>query len=197
MKLLPGKYPFGGMCVFVWVCMRESKRERRTTQVLCGREAIGFIRLPKAPYIENILIRPPYISVLLLFHSGYLKCLISLRVPWSFPQTPTTSFTNPAQLHRLPHVWPQEGPCCLHLSFLICEVAQSCPTLCNPMDCSPPGSSIHGILQARILEWVAISFSRGSSQPRDQTQVSCVAGRRFNLWVTREANVSSSVSLAN
>ena len=50
------------------------------------------------------------------------------------------------------------------------EVAQSCPTLCDPTYCSPPGSSVHGILQARILEWVAISFSRGSSQPRDQTQ---------------------------
>ena len=67
------------------------------------------------------------------------------------------------------------------------EVAQSCPTLCNPVDCSPPGSSVHGILQARILEWVAISFSRGSSWPRDRTQVSCIAGRRFNLWATREA----------
>ena len=48
-------------------------------------------------------------------------------------------------------------------------VTQSCPTLCNPMDCSPPGFSIHGILQARILEWVAISFSRGTSWPRDWT----------------------------
>ena len=48
-------------------------------------------------------------------------------------------------------------------------VTQSCSTLCDPMDCGPPGSSVHGILQARILEWVAISFSRGSSQPRDQT----------------------------
>ena len=47
------------------------------------------------------------------------------------------------------------------------EVAQSCPTLCNPMDCSLPGSSVHGIFQARILEWVAIFFSRGSSQLRD------------------------------
>ena len=61
---------------------------------------------------------------------------------------------------------------------------QLCPTLCNPVDCSPPGSSVHGILQARILEWVAISFSRGSSQPRDWIQVSCIAGRRFNLWAT-------------
>ena len=67
------------------------------------------------------------------------------------------------------------------------EVAQSCPTLFDPVDCSLPGSSVHGILQARILEWVAISFSRGSSWPRDQTQISHFAGRRFNLWATREA----------
>ena len=57
------------------------------------------------------------------------------------------------------------------------EVAQSCPTLCNPMDCSLPGSSIHGIFQARVLEWGAISFSRGSSQPRDRTWVSHKIGR--------------------
>ena len=69
------------------------------------------------------------------------------------------------------------------------EVAQSCPILCDPMDCSLPGSSIHGILQATVLEWVAISFSRGSSQPRDQTRVSCIAGRRFNLCATREAQM--------
>ena len=60
-------------------------------------------------------------------------------------------------------------------------VAQSCLTLCDPMDCGPPGSSVHGIFQARILDWVAISFSRGSSQPRDQTQVSHIAGRRFTI----------------
>ena len=66
------------------------------------------------------------------------------------------------------------------------EVAQLCPTLCDPVDCSPPGSSVHGILQARILKWVAISFFRGSSRLRDQTQVSHVAGRRFILWATRE-----------
>ena len=67
------------------------------------------------------------------------------------------------------------------------EVAQSCLSLCNPMDCSLLGSSVHGIFPARLLEWVAISFSRGSSQPRDQTQVSCIAGRCFTIWATREA----------
>ena len=64
------------------------------------------------------------------------------------------------------------------------EVAQSCLTLCNPMDCSLPGSSVHGIFQTRILEWVAISFFRRSSQPRDQTQVSCIAGRFLYHWAT-------------
>ena len=57
----------------------------------------------------------------------------------------------------------------------------------DPMDCSLPGSSVLGIFQARILEWVAISFSRGSSWPRDQTQASRVVGRRFTVWATREA----------
>ena len=66
-------------------------------------------------------------------------------------------------------------------------VTQSCPTLCNPMDCSPPGSSVHGILQARILEWVAVPFSRGSLQPRNWTQVSLIASRFFTIWATREA----------
>ena len=61
------------------------------------------------------------------------------------------------------------------------EVAQSCPTLCDPMDHSLPGPSIHGIFQARILEWVAISFSKRSSQPRDWTQVFCIVGRCSEL----------------
>ena len=61
------------------------------------------------------------------------------------------------------------------------EVAQSCPTLCDPMDCSLSGSSVHGIFQARVLEWIAISFSRGSSQPRNRTRVSRIAGRPFTV----------------
>ena len=65
-------------------------------------------------------------------------------------------------------------------------VTQSCPTLWDPMDCSPPGSSVHGISQARILEWVAIPFSRGSSQCREWIWVFHIAGRFFTIWVTRE-----------
>ena len=78
--------------------------------------------------------------------------------------------------------------CIPNCSFFILakesEVAQSCPTLCKPMDCSLPGSSIHGIFQAIVLEWVAIPFSRGSSWPRDWTLVSCIIDRRFNIWAT-------------
>ena len=66
------------------------------------------------------------------------------------------------------------------------EVTQSYPTLCDPMDCSLPGSSVYGIFQAIVLEWIAISFSRGSSQPRDRTQVSHIIDRCFTVWATRE-----------
>ena len=90
------------------------------------------------------------------------------------------------------HPFPISLPCLEKVKVL---VAQSCPILCNPMDCSLPGSSVHGILQAKILEWVVISFSRGSFQPRNRTQVSCTADRFFTLWATREAPPSAWVSL--
>ena len=70
----------------------------------------------------------------------------------------------------------------------LCLVAQLCPTLCDPMDYSPLGSSVHEILQARILKWLAMPSSRGSSQPRDWTQVSCLVGWFFIVWVTRQAS---------
>ena len=68
---------------------------------------------------------------------------------------------------RLERVCGSNTPCCC-----CCLVAQPCPTLCDPMDCSPSGSSVRGILQARILQWVAMPSSRGSSRPRDRTHVS-------------------------
>ena len=75
--------------------------------------------------------------------------------------------------------------------MLVALVAKSCPTLVDPKDCSLPGSSVHGILQARILEWVAISSSRSSSQPRNPTQVSCIAGRFFTNWTMYSFSVYS------
>ena len=73
-------------------------------------------------------------------------------------------------------------------------VSQLCLTLCNPMDCSLSDSSVHGILQAIILEWVAIPFSRGSSPPRDQTWVSCTADKFCTVWATREAPIVQKLS---
>ena len=108
---------------------------------------------------------------------GLLKCLSGV------PCTP------PEYWLASSHLWSSSLASCV-------LVIQSCPTLCDPMDYSPPGSSIHGILQARILEWGAISFSRGSSRTgtfptRDWTQVSCIAGRYFTIWATREAPIIS------
>ena len=84
-------------------------------------------------------------------------------------------------------IWPPDGKCWLigkdpDAGKVKVKVAQPCPTFCNPMD-----YRIHEILQARILEWIAFAFSRGSSQPRDRTQVSFIAGRFFTSWATREA----------
>ena len=78
------------------------------------------------------------------------------------------------------------------LSVLVSQVlvVQLCLTLCDPTD----HSSVHGILQARIVEWVAIPFSRGSSQPRDWTQVYCITGKLFTVWATREASLSREVN---
>ena len=69
----------------------------------------------------------------------------------------------------------------------ICLVAQSCLTFCDPMDYILTGSSVHGISQTRILEWDAMPSSREKAQPRDRTQVSCIAGGFFTSWTTREA----------
>ena len=91
-----------------------------------------------------------------------------------------------AALFTIAKIWkqPQCPPMDTQIKKMVCAcikqsvlVAQLCPILCNPMDCSPPGSSVHGTLQARILKWVAIPFSRGSSQLKDQAQVSCIAGK--------------------
>ena len=86
--------------------------------------------------------------------------------------------------------------CWEKLSICLCSVMWSCSVVSDsatPWLCSPPGSSVHGISQARLLEWVAISFSRGSSQPRDWTQVSLIAGGFFTSWATRKAYSCSDI----
>ena len=105
------------------------------------------------------------------------------------------TFTNfVMQIHKVPahkstdvktHLYvlkTHQSPHLFYIAFACmgAKLLQSCLTLCDTMDCSPPGSSIHEISQARTLEWVAIPFSRGSSRPRDGTYVSCIAGRFSN-----------------
>ena len=104
--------------------------------------------------------------------SGLTSKGISLEIP--------LDFTRKVSLKKLPETCTINT--CVHAKLL-----QSCPTLCKPMDCSPPGSSVCKILQARILEWVAMPSSRGSSRSRDGTQVSCIASRFFTVLSTREA----------
>ena len=117
-----------------------------------------------------------FISHLIPWHTDLLVKVKAVQVKFRamWRELPATDLT-----------WSQgkEG----QTEFVKVLVIQSCPALCDPMDCSLLGSSIHGILQARILEWVAIPFSRGSFRPRDWTQVSCITGRFFTIWATREA----------
>ena len=84
---------------------------------------------------------------------------------------------------KIPHVSTKTQESQINQSS---SVAQSRPTLCDPMDCNSPSSSIHGIIQARILEWVTMPISRGSSQPKDWIQVSLIAGGFFTTWGTKE-----------
>ena len=107
--------------------------------------------------------------------------ILAWRIPWT---------EEPGGLQFM---WLQESDACMRAKSL-----QSCSTLCGPMDCSPPGSSVHGILQTRILEWVAMPSSKGSSQPRDQTQVSASLAAWFfttsATWETHESESHSVVS---
>ena len=131
----------------------------------------------------------PYIPSSKIVH--HATCLISStfcsgRTQWMMERR-QNYFTDGWSLReRKYHEWLTNLPLFQRDQFLniICLVTQWYLTLCDPMDCGPPGSSVHGILQARTLEWVAMSSSRGSSQPRDWTQVSHITGRFFTTWAT-------------
>ena len=127
-----------------------------------------------------------------IFVYGVRKCshFILLHVAVQFSQHPLLKRLSLPHYIFLPHLSETRHPC-----TVLCLVSQSCLTLCDPMDCSPPGSLSMGILLARILEWVAMASSRGSCQPRDQTQVSHIVSRFFTVWATREA-LSSVSSIA-
>ena len=117
----------------------------------------------------------------------WLKWLSAASIPYSIPRKEGIKGRKEKRLSSERVNLKSQISCPARESESESEVAQSCPTLFDPIDCSLSGSSLRGILQARILEWVAISFSRGSSGTRDRTWVSSSAGRHFNLWATREA----------
>ena len=118
-----------------------------------------------------------------LSHKGSPRILVWVAYPFSrgssWPRDRTQVSHIPGRFFTN---WAKERNVC---------VSQSCPTFCSLMDYNPLGSSVRGILQARILEWVAIPFSRVFSQYRDQTQVFCIAGGFFTVWATRGATGSS------
>ena len=129
---------------------------------------------------------------------GILKCFSEGRILWALEEGLIRLHTTDMLLFPISLSFgflPQcargvlQWSASLDTSVVLVLLAQLCQALCDAMDCGPPGSSVHEIFQARILEWVAISFSRGSSQHRDRTWVSCTAGRFFTDWATREALV--------
>ena len=110
----------------------------------------------------------------------------------SLPTPHPSSSSQSTELSFLCHTAGFHWLSILHTAVCVCVhvcVSHSVVSDSLHMDCSPPGPSVHGILQARTLEWVAVSFSERSSRPRDRTWVSCIAGRFFTIWATREAPV--------
>ena len=157
-----------------------------------GLFAVSFLigRYPRCSLPRGV-----WLASLVVEKTQCHNLLFLLSFSWRLPSGPLSSPRVYPQATRAPRVlqlsiwWPWWGP----ESEMWVKVldAQSCLTLCDPMHCSPPGSSVHGILQGRILGWVAMPFSRGSSQPRDQTQVSWIVGRFFTIWAIREAHYLS------
>ena len=127
--------------------------------------------------------------------NDYLDQKADLPTPnWERGNSPAHCFQTPSATAHLPAspedclwIWTA-SLLSLSPAYLLNEAAQSCLTPCNPMGCSLLLSSVHGISQAGVLEWVSISFSRGSSWPRDQTRVSCIVGRSFTIWATKEGS---------
>ena len=136
---------------------------------------IGTIGNNKVHDLQDIKYNIVFTSLKLLFsfcwglRKNYSEYLFKITIPSSFLYRYNNKFY--VKFHYILKVIS-------HMCMYVL-VAQLCPTICDPMDCSPPGSSVHGIVQAWILDWVAISFARGSSWPRDWTEVSCIAGRFF------------------
>ena len=137
---------------------------------------------------QNFSILFSFFSFYLFFHQNHAKHWVT-SYGCIFPGTTliTSAQSSPLQMAKL-----AEGNIFCHFALKVkVLVSQSGLTLCDPMDCSLPSSSVQGTFQVRILEWVAIPFFRGSSRPRDRMQVFCIAGRFFTIWITKEALIEN------
>ena len=170
-----------------------------------SREAQKWCQSTLKSESESCSVMSDFATPLTVAHQAPLSMGFSRQEYWSglpFPSlwgllNPGIEPTSPALAGGFfttkptgkPHTLPTINLSCVLYPFSVQfgSVAQSCLTLCNPMDCNLPGASVPGTLQARILEWVAISFSMGSSGPRDRTRVSWIASRFFTIWAAREA----------
>ena len=127
-------------------------------------------------------------------HTNYEAPLIFLDTLWKFVRLMSSQQSHSCNMLCFLIVWNyplkariSNSKYLCHFRSHACSVGYWCPTLCDPTDCSPPGSNVRGILLARMLAWVASSCSRGSSQTRGQTYISCTGSWIFALWATWEA----------
>ena len=168
-----------------------------------AREIISYLRKLKWGFFSIFSGYDVCSQYLIFFWRIFYSNNINLRTHWkpilkaiySFILMLTWRISNRKKYisRNLPSILPSiawESNLCVTLKVKV-KATQSCLTLCDPTD-----YTVQGILQAGILEWVAFPFSRGSSQPRDCTQVSCIAGRFFTSWATREAHIQKSGSNA-
>ena len=150
-------------------------RQLSSPRSSCGQPSVCVcVLIPSSSHEDSSLSRTTCVTSFYLNHLG----------KGSSPSTVTSECWGGALVHGFQGGVHNSSltPCVVFREVkLKVLVAHPCLTLCDPVDCSPPGSSVHGILQASILEWVAISFSRGSSQPRDRTQISHIAGEFFTI----------------
>ena len=152
-------------------------------------------------YMKHIYIYTWYI-ILIHIHLTIIIAVIIVMSPHEPDVTSQRNFWIARDLLGMEHVKENRTGIVRptnvwHIALYSAKSLQSCPTLCDPTNCSLPGSSVSGIFQARVLEWVAISFSRGSSWPRDRTQVSyvsCIADKFFTTSNTLEASTHSTAT---
>ena len=157
-----------------WWCL-ACDNSLKSLGELWGREGLGRATWPRLPCVHLLPLGLSFSNVL------------------SMPSLISTA-GSPLSPSLLPESMPRGAGLNGNFQPVWSEVkgGQLCPTLCDPMD-----YTVHGILQARILEWGAVPFSKGSSQPRDRTQVSHIAGGFFSSWATREAQIPSVIQTAN